>query len=184
MGALGIAQDTICVRYLIHTTNIGKTAYRPTDVKSRLPDCAGAVQAGPGPNGVSLRENDGTATLVGTFPPGSADFSFRYQVPLESGSEQVLVLPQLPRMLQTRVMVGAGPQMDLRVAGFPPARAGKRRDGQRVLETIQRADLQTNLAALMTNTSPGRPEITLTGPPHPGLGEWQSDAEGHGGVFG
>lgn len=170
---LDVKQDTIAVNHLLRTLNVGRTAYVATDVRMPMPEGAKAFnQGGEGMGsamgGVAMVESDGQMELTGTFPPGEAELTYRYNLPLDSGGEARLKIPLPPRVVATRVVVGAGPKMNLEVAGFPKAASGRWQDGKRVLQTTKQANTRMGIAGLMQNTSPQILDVHLTGLPSSG----------------
>ena len=135
-----------------------------------LPPGAAGFDNGDSASGVTMVESDGQMELTGTFPPGQSEMTFRYNVPLDGSDELNVKLPLPPRVIATRVVVGAGPKMGLEVAGFPAAEPGTWQDGKRVLMTTKQARARDGIASLMQSTAPTLLSIRLTGIPNPGYG--------------
>ena len=170
---LDVKQDTIAVNHLLRTLNVGRKAYVATDVRMPLPEGAKAFNQGgdgmgAGMGGVAMVESEGQMELTGTFPPGEAELTYRYNLPLDGTEEARLKIPLPPRVVATRVVVGAGPKMGLEVAGFPKSASGRWQDGKRVLQTTKQASSRTGIAGLMQNTSPQILDVHLTGLPSSG----------------
>ncbi|HHH11170.1 MAG TPA: hypothetical protein ENK23_03755, partial [Sorangium sp.] len=176
--ALDIKEDSIAVNQLVRGLNLGRTAYVAKNVSMKLPPNFKAYNNQTSAGGVAMVERDGFAHLQGTFPPGSSEMTFRYQVPLTGDSSQTLKLPLPPRIVQTTIMVSAGPSMGLNVSGFPAARATRRRDGQRVLQTSKQVNPSAGIQQFLANTEPGLLEVTISGIPTPGPARWIAVALG------
>jgi hypothetical protein len=106
--------------------------------------------------------------MTGTFPPGEAEMTYRYQVPLGGETAQRVRLPLPPRVVASRVVIGAGPNMGMQVAGYPNAKPSRWHDGKRVLETSKKVDAQRGMQTLLSNTAPDLLDIQLSGLPMPG----------------
>jgi hypothetical protein len=170
---LDVKQDTVAVNHMLRTLNFGRNAYTPKGVTMKLPPGARAFSGKDNMNGIGVVESkDGTAELVGTFPPGQAEITYRYSLPLRGGSTLALDLPLPPRVVQATVMVGAGPGMTLKIAGFPAATPARRRDGQRVLKTNRQPDMSRGVRGVLDKTSPEILSVMVTGLPTPGPGRW------------
>lgn len=171
---LEIKEDSFSINHRIRTLNIGRKAFVSKGVRMRLPDEYKAFNIEDEEGGGSIRmvERDGFAELEGTFPPGQAEFFFRYQIPLDGGSTQKLRVPLPPRVVHTTVVAGAGPEMSLEVSGFPKAKPERWHNGQRVLSTVHQPDLRMGLQPLLADMTPRILDITLTGIPTPGPWRW------------
>jgi hypothetical protein len=165
---LDVKQDSIAVNHLLRTLNIGRQAYVATGIRIPLPEGAKAFDKGESEAGIGMVESDGAMELVGTFPPGEGEMTYRYNVPFD-GDEANLKIPLPPRVVASRVVVGAGPQMSLEVTGYPEAQIGRWQDGKRVLQTTKQSSSRTGLAGLMQNTSPQILNIKLAGLPSSGM---------------
>jgi len=169
-----IKEDSFSINHRIRTLNIGRKAFVSKGVRMRLPDDYKAfnIEEDEGGSNIRMVERDGFAELEGTFPPGQAEFFFRYQIPLEGGSTQKLRVPLPPRVVHTTVVAGAGPEMNLEVGGFPKAKPERWQNGQRVLTTVHQPDMRMGLQPLLADMSPRILDITLTGIPTPGPWRW------------
>ena len=163
-----IKDESIAINHLLRTLNVGNVAYVPTGVRMALPEDAKAFNTGDSMEGQGIIERDGSLELVGTYPPGQTEMTYRYQVPRGTDAMQRLKLPLPPRVVATRVMVGANAEMSMRIAGFPDANPNRLTDGKRVLETTRKVNLRGGMAALMANTSPQLLEVEISGLPTPG----------------
>ena len=164
---LEIKEDSIAVNHLVRTVNVGDVAFI-SDIRVPLPNNFKAFTTQEQMGGHGVSEEDGSLVLHGTFPPGQAEVTYRYMIPLEGGDEQRLRLPMWPRVIATRVVMGAGPDMKMEIAGFPAARAGRWHDGKRVLETQRKADVRLGMQSLMANLDPQFIDVKLSGIPTPG----------------
>jgi hypothetical protein len=169
---LELDQRSIGVNHLIHVVNLGKTAYVATDLSVPLPPGYEAFAQEPSTSGAAMMEREGLAHLVGTFPPGQQDIRFSYQLPLSGTAEQRLQVPLPPRVARTRVMLGAGGGIGLKVNGFPDARPGRPHRGRPVMETAKEIALDGNLASFLSNSKAETLEITLSGLPASSWGRW------------
>lgn len=169
---LDIKEDNIAINHLLAVHNFGKIALTTDGLAMPLPPDAGAFQQQESMGEQAIVERDGTLALVGTFPPGTTQVTYRYQVPLRGTSSEVLTLPMPPRLIASRVVVGAAESMTMTVAGLPPAQKGRWHDGKRVLETSGRpaGDMDPR------STSATTLHITISGIPTPGWGRWAAAA--------
>jgi hypothetical protein len=165
---LDIKEDNIAINHLLAIHNFGKLALASDGLAMPLPADASAFQEQESMGEQSIVEREGGLALVGTFPPGTTQLTYRYQVPLRGKSSETLALPLPPRLVASRVVVGASESMALTVAGLPPAQKGRWHDGKRVLETSGRP--VSELSA--TSTAPTTLHITISGIPTPGFGRW------------
>ncbi|MFP6683796.1 MAG: hypothetical protein VB934_03750, partial [Polyangiaceae bacterium] len=170
---LDVKQDTVGVNHMLRTLNFGRKAYTPKNVTLKLPPEARAFSAQENPQGVGMVETgDGSIELVGTYPPGQAEITYRYSLPLSGSSDLALELPLPPRVVQATVMVGAGPGMTMNIAGFPAPKPARRRDGQRVLKTSRQPDMSSGVRGVLKKTSPEVLAVRISGIPTPGPGRW------------
>jgi hypothetical protein len=169
---LELKQDVVAVHHLVRALNIGRTAFVADRLALPLPPDYRAFQTDESMTGIRVQdvENVGVA-LSGTFPPGELELTYRFHVPLGFGDERRLRVALPPRVVQTTVMVGGGGGMRLDVAGFPAAQPGRRRDGQRVIQTARRAELRS-LEDFLARVEPELLDITIAGIPTPGAGRW------------
>lgn len=166
---LDIKQDNIAVNHLLRAYNRGNTAYVATDVRIPFPEDYAAFSAQESPGGVEMVENEGAMELRGTFPPGQTDITYRYQIPLDGGAEVAMTVPTPPRMAITHVVLKANDEMVLNVTGFPASEDGRWNDGAKVKQTSRVPQTMPEIQAVMSNTSPGKLAIHISGIPTPGL---------------
>jgi hypothetical protein len=108
---------------------------------------------------------DGTgARLLGTYPPGGHDVSFRFQVPKTDEATASFHVRPPPRTAEMRVIAVTNKTMGLEVDGFesPQDAIGPR--GDRVLVTRKLAG--------RGDAGVGPFSVLLTGLPVPGEGRW------------
>lgn len=161
---VSLKEDAIQVEQLFNVFNVGAVAWVPQNVVFKLPKGYKAFNKPDGADEVHVEEVDGGVAIRGTIGPGRHDLSFRFQVPLDDESRQVLRLDMPPHVAQMRVISEASKKMGLEVADFPPAERTQTQDGKHVLVTERQA----------TRMDGGIPqlEITLTGLPTPPPGRW------------
>ena len=93
---------------LVRALNISRVAFVARGLALPLPPDSKAFQAQDSNTDVDIKERDGVAELVGTFPPGQLEFVFRYQVPLGGAPTQRLALPlHLPSPPSRRLLLAA-----------------------------------------------------------------------------
>jgi hypothetical protein len=179
--AIDIGDDSFVVQNLVRTLNLGRIAF-VGDIELPLPEGYKAFQSQAQESedvsefGPAVVEREGSARLIGTYPPGQTEVLYSYQIPLEGSEVQELTLPVPPRSVSTGLMVSSGPTMSLRVNGFPEAEPGRRRDGRRVLQTGKQADLQMGLQAIMAQNSAQTVTVVIGGIPTPGPWRWLAGA--------
>ncbi len=166
---LEVKQDTVRVNHLLRTFTFGP-AFLAQGLTMKLPPGARAFSQEESATGISLREHNGEVSLQGTFPPGQAELTYGYTLPLENGPTLGLRLPLPPRVLAAQVSVNAGPGMSLTVAGFAPAQPSRRRDGQKVLQALRQLEASKNPAEFLANVTNGELDVTVQGLPSNGNG--------------
>ncbi|HEY3500991.1 MAG TPA: hypothetical protein VGK73_40135 [Polyangiaceae bacterium] len=157
--------DVFQVEVLFRVINLGKVAWVPEQAFMDLPAGFKAFSAGQAMSDVKFEAVEGRgARLVGTFPPGSRDASFRFQVPKPAEHSVTFRASTPPRTVEMRVIAVAGKNMGMSVEGFDAPQEGNGPTGDRVLVTRK----------LVSRTSPevGPFVVTLTGLPVPGNGRW------------
>ncbi|MBW2455338.1 MAG: hypothetical protein JRI68_12540 [Deltaproteobacteria bacterium] len=168
-----LERSSIAVNHLLHIINVGKKAYVTSDLALPLPLGYRGFTHEPGMTGATVTERHGHAVLTGTFPPGKQDLRFSYHLPLEGTGAQQLSIPLPPRVARTRVMLGAGGSLGLRVSGFPEAKPGRPHRGRPVVETARAIDITgEHLAKLLQSTAPETLDVTISGLPSAGWGRW------------
>jgi hypothetical protein len=157
--------DVFQVEALFRVINLGRVAWVPQDVVMELPHGWKAFNAGEAMTDARFEPVEGRGVrLVGTYPPGQRDVSFRFQLPKgSSGSATFRVRPP-PRVAEMRVIAVASQHMGLEVPDWEAPREGTGPRGDRVLVTRK-------------VVSRGADEIRefsvrLTGLPVPGPGRW------------
>jgi hypothetical protein len=153
------------VEGLFRVINLGRSAWVPRDVVVGLPSGWKAFTGTDSMFGTKFEAVEGRgARLVGTYPPGQHDVSFRFQVPKEPVSSASFHFTPPPRAVEVRVIAVANPAMGLEVDGFEPSQVSVGPSGDRVLVTRKLAARGEATVAPFT--------ATLTGLPVPGPGRW------------
>jgi hypothetical protein len=157
MAVLSVTAGGVEVEVLHVLHNLGRTAWMPTGVRVAFPPKISDFFVSD--MGMPVRATDITERgflLEGTVAPGGTELTYRFKVPREGRGPQRLVLGQLPRTAQARVVLDAGGAATLAVAGFPAAEA-KAAKGTTVLMTELKAESRaTSLTTL---------EVTFAGDP-------------------
>jgi hypothetical protein len=157
--------DVFQVEALFRVINLGRVAWVPKDVVMELPDGWKAFSAGEAMTDARFEAVAGRGVrLLGTYPPGQRDVSFRFQLPKGSSDRATFRIRPLPRVAEMRVIAVASQHMGLEVPDWEAPREGTGPRGDRVLVTRK-------------VVSRGADEIrefsvTLTGLPVPGPGRW------------
>lgn len=172
-----IQQGHVAINHRIRTLNLSRKAFVPNGIAVELPEGWSAFndqeQMGGDPAVAKMVERDGQMVLTGTFRPGTEDITFRYQVDLTDGDDSMhLVLPLPPRTVSKQVILGAGPGMNMVIAGFPKAEVGRWNDGKRVLHSTMRPNMRMGMGALLQDMSPQSIDVTITGIPTRGNERW------------
>ncbi len=157
--------DVFQIETLFRVINLGKAAWVPKDVIMSLPSDFKAFNAGESMFDARFEAVDGRgARLVGTFPPGQQDVSFRFQVPKPDSTSMTFSVRPPARTAEMRVIAVANKNMGLEVDGFEPPREGTGPSGDHVLVTRR----------LVGRGEPevGAFTIVLTGLPTPDEGRW------------
>jgi len=157
--------DVFQIETLFRVMNLGRTAWVPSDVVMTLPEGFKAFNAGDGMKDTRFEAVEGRgARLLGTYPPGSHDVSFRFQVPKPADETVSFNVRPLPRTAEMRVLAVSSKTMTLQVDGF---------------ETPQKATGPNGDPVLVTRKVVGRGEpevgsftVVLSGLPVPSVGRW------------
>jgi hypothetical protein len=157
--------DVFQVETLFRVFNLSKVAWVPKDVVMTLPDGFKAFNAGDPMTDARFEMVDGKgAKLLGTYPPGQSDVSFRFQVPKEASTTAAFDVKPPPRTAEMRVIAVTNKSMGLEVEGFEQPREDRGPRGDRVLVTrkvVGRGEPEV-----------GSFRIVLTGLPAPDEGRW------------
>lgn len=157
MAVLSVTAGGVEVEVLHVLYNIGRTAWMPTGVRVAFPPKISDFFVSD--MGMPVRATDITERgflLEGTVAPGGTELTYRFKVPREGRGPQRLVLGQLPRTAQARVVLDAGGAATLAVAGFPAAEA-KAAKGTTVLMTELKAESRATALATLEVTFAGDP---------------------------
>lgn len=159
--------DVFQVEALFRVINLGRVAWVPNDVVMDLPEGWKAFSAGDASAMTDARfeavEGRG-ARLLGTYPPGQRDVSFRFQLPKGSSDSASFRVRPPPRVAEMRVIAVASRQMGLEVPDWEAPRDGVGPRGDRVLVTRKVVSRGADEIREFT--------VTLTGLPVPGPGRW------------
>ncbi|MFO0678246.1 MAG: hypothetical protein U0169_17045 [Polyangiaceae bacterium] len=130
-----VKDDRIQFQQAFSIFNLGSNAWVPENLVIDLPEGFTALSAGQEMSDVGIDpvEKRG-ARLKGTFGPGRHDLEFRWQLPHDDGSPDVVAEIGLPpNVAAARVMAPASSDMRLVVAGFPEPVVRTDGQGQRIL---------------------------------------------------
>lgn len=126
--------DVFVIDVLYQLINIGKVAWVPEGLVLRLPEGWKAFTAQESATDTRFEEAaEVGAKLLGTFPPGSQEVGFRFQLPNPHQASFSTKLPLFPRTIEMRVIVDAASSMTLEVPGYGESFPDRMRSGQRVL---------------------------------------------------
>jgi hypothetical protein len=157
--------DVFQCEALFRVFNVGQITWVPKDVVVQLPKGFKAFKAQEGMTDVRFEQVDGVgARLKGTFPPGQAEASFRFQLPKSDDESLTFRMSVPPHVAEMRVIAEASSTMNLSVDGFQPPVATANQNGQRVLVSVKQ--LRERNEELKDFTA------TLSGIPTPGPGRW------------
>lgn len=158
--------DVFQVEALFRVINLGRVAWVPKDFVMELPEGWKAFSAGDATmTDARFEALEGRgARLLGTYPPGQRDVSFRFQLPKGSSSTATFRVRPPPRVAEMRVIAVASQQMGLHVPDWEAPREGTGPRGDRVLVTRR-------VVARGGDEIPDF-SVTLTGLPTPGPGRW------------
>jgi hypothetical protein len=157
--------DVFQLEVMFRVINLGKIAWVPEQALMELPSGFKAFSAGQAMTDARFEPVEGKgARLIGTFPPGQRDVSFRFQLPKPADTSVTFRAAPPPRTVEMRVIAVANKNMGLSVDDFETPRDGTGPTGDRVLVTRK----------LVSRESPeiGPFVVTLSGLPVPGLGRW------------
>lgn len=157
--------DVFQCEALFRVFNVGQITWVPKDVVIQLPKGFKAFKAQEGMTDVRFEQVEGVgARLKGTFPPGQAEASFRFQLPKSDEDSLTFRMSVPPHVAEMRVIAEASSTMNLDVDGFQPPVATANQNGQRVLVSVKQ--LRERNEELKDFTA------TISGIPTPGPGRW------------
>jgi hypothetical protein len=157
--------DVFQCEALFRVFNVGQIAWVPSDVVIQLPKGFKAFKAQEAMTDVRFEQVEGVgARLKGTFPPGQAEASFRFQLPKSDEDSLTFRMSVPPHVAEMRVIAEASSTMNLSVDGFQPPVATANQNGQRVLVSVKQ--LRDRNEEIKDFTA------TLSGIPTPGPGRW------------
>jgi hypothetical protein len=157
--------DVFQCEALFRVFNVGQISWVPKDVVIQLPKGFKAFKAQEGMTDVRFEQVEGVgARLTGTFAPGQAEASFRFQLPKSDEDSLIFRMSVPPHVAEMRVIAEASSTMNLSVDGFQPPVATANQNGQRVLVSVKQ--LRERNEELKEFTA------TLSGIPTPGPGRW------------
>lgn len=158
--------DVFQFEALFRVFNVGQITWVPNDVVIQLPKGFKAFKAQDGMTDVRFEQVDGVgARLKGTFSPGQAEASFRFQLPKSNDDSLTFRMTVPPHVAEMRVIAEASLTMNLAVDGFqPPVATVNQQSGQRVLVSVKQ--LRDRNEEIKDFTA------TLSGVPTPGPGRW------------
>jgi len=157
--------DVFQCEALFRVFNVGQITWVPKDVVIQLPRGFKAFKAQEGMTDVRFEQVEGVgARLKGTFSPGQAEASFRFQLPKSNEDTLIFRMSVPPHVAEMRVIAEASSTMNLSVDGFQPPVATANQNGQRVLVAVKQ--LRERNEELKDFTA------TLSGIPTPGPGRW------------
>jgi len=157
--------DVFQCEALFRVFNVGQITWVPKDVVIQLPKGFKAFKAQEGMTDVHFEQVEGVgARLKGTFAPGQAEASFRFQLPKSNEDSLIFRMSVPPHVAEMRVIAEASSTMNLSVDGFQPPVATANQNGQRVLVSVKQ--LRERNEELKDFTA------TLSGIPTPGPGRW------------
>jgi hypothetical protein len=157
--------DVFQIEVLFRVFNLSKVAWVPNDVSMLLPAGFKAFNAGDPMTDARFEMVEGKgAKLLGTYPPGQHDVSFRFQVPKEGSPTASFDVKPPPRTAEMRVIAVTNKSMGLEVDGWEQPREDRGPRGDRVLVTrkvVARGEPEV-----------GAFRVVLTGLPVPDEGRW------------
>ncbi|MEI9953777.1 MAG: hypothetical protein WDO74_33565 [Pseudomonadota bacterium] len=157
--------DVFQCEALFRVFNVGQITWVPNDVVITLPKGFKAFKAQEGMTDVRFEPVEGVgARLKGTFSPGQAEASFRFQLPKANDDSLTFRMSVPPHVAEMRVIAEASSTMNLAVDGFQPPVATANQNGQRVLVSVKQ--LRDRNEEIKDFTA------TLSGIPTPGPGRW------------
>jgi len=157
--------DVFQFEALFRVFNVGQITWVPNDVVIKLPTGFKAFKAQEGMTDVHFEQVEGVgARLKGTFPPGQAEASFRFQLAKSNEDSLTFRMSVPPHVAEMRVIAEASSTMNLAVDDFQPPVATANQNGQRVLVSVKQLEKRNEVIKDFT--------ATLSGIPTPGPGRW------------
>ncbi len=129
--------DVFQIQALYRLENTNPIIWTPDDFLIRLPPRAQAFQPGNVTGDLRLSSDSGAIHIDGSFGPGQHEIAYNFQLPNDGDTTVNLELPEVPHMVDAKVILEASPQMTLQVSGLEAATETRGNDGQRALMTIK-----------------------------------------------
>jgi hypothetical protein len=126
-------EDNAHITVMYRVLNMGRRTFLPQGITLDLPADAFALDVESKMGDAGFEKTEHGVRLVGTYPPGSRDLQFSFQLKNHNQSEVSWTMSVPPHLAEQRVLVEDVPGMELRVAGFEPAEATTGPDGKKVL---------------------------------------------------
>jgi hypothetical protein len=136
--AAEVREDRIQIEEAMTFYNLGRVAWQPNGVTMHLPEGYGAFNAQASMSDQGVTEENGAASLHGTFPPGRSAVEFRWQLPWSEEANVEFEVGTPPHAAIARVMMPAAPGVKITAAGFPAADVRRDTQGQSFLVTEKR----------------------------------------------
>jgi hypothetical protein len=126
-------EDNAHITVMYRVLNMGRRTFLPQGITLHLPKDASALDVESKVGDAGFEKTENGVRLVGTYPPGSRDLQFSFQLKNHNQSEVGWTMSVPPHLAEQRVLVEDVPGMELRVPGFEPAEATTGPDGKKVL---------------------------------------------------
>jgi hypothetical protein len=133
-----VKDDRVQIQEMIDVFNGLPSAWVPHDVILQLPPTFTALNSQQQMSDVGVDAVNGEgARLKGTFPPGTSQVAFTWQLPYSSDPSIELDVGLMPMTRELIVGAAAAPGMRLEVPGFREATVRSTNEGQRLLVTAK-----------------------------------------------
>jgi len=126
-------EDNALVTVMYRVLNMSNRSFLPQGIALDLPRDAFALDVETKTGDAGFEKTDHGVRLVGTYPPGSRDLQFSFQIKNHNESDLGWTMSVPPHLAEQRVLVEDVPGMELRVPGFAPAESTAGPDGKKIL---------------------------------------------------
>jgi len=161
-------EDNALITVMYRVLNMSHRTFLPQGLTLDLPEDASALDVETKTGDAGFEKTEHGVRVVGTYPPGSRDLQFSFQLKNHNQSDLGWTMSVPPHLAEQRILVEEIPGMELRVPGFAPAEATEGPDGKKVLfaQRVMRPG-ESELQQL---------RIELSGLPVIGPGRWIATA--------
>lgn len=111
-------EDSFHISAMYRVMNMSQQTFLPKDITITLPAGAQAIDVETKVGDAGFMRDGKNVKLVGSFPPGTRDLQFSFQLENQNESELHFEMGVPPHLAEQRILVEETPGMELAVPGF------------------------------------------------------------------